>query len=112
MFDSCQYNNDSFTWKIIWLILHNISVSLLLSVQTAMWWWALICIGHAGTVCTGLTGLNIVPIKYSSYIHTPKHNYHVINIADITVTLWHRNFYLVTVFEYIKTAVFAPKKCL
>ena len=41
--------------------------------------------GHAGTVCTGLMGLNIVPIKYSSDIHTPKHNYEVINIADVTV---------------------------
>ena len=48
---------------------------------------ALICMGHAGTVSTGLTGLNIVPIKYSSDIHTPKHNYDVINIADVTVTV-------------------------
>ena len=31
------------------------------------------------------TQLNIVPIKYSSDIHTPKHNYDIINIADITV---------------------------
>ena len=44
-----------------------------------------ICVGHAGTVCTGLTGLNIVPIKYSSDIHSPKHNYDVINIADTAV---------------------------
>ena len=40
---------------------------------------------HAGTVCMGLTGLNIVPIKYSSDIHTPKHNYDIINIADVIV---------------------------
>ena len=33
-------------------------------------------------------GLNIVPIKYSSDIHTPKHNYDVINIADVTVTVY------------------------
>ena len=33
----------------------------------------------------GLMGLNIVQIKYSSDIHTPKHNYDVINIVDITV---------------------------
>ena len=38
--------------------------------------------GHAVTVSTGQ---NIVPIKYSSDIHTPKHNYDVINIADVTV---------------------------
>ena len=31
----------------------------------------------------GLTGLNIVPIKYSSDIYTPKYNYDVINIADL-----------------------------
>ena len=49
-----------------------------------MWWWALICTRHTGTVCMGLTGLNIVPIKYSSDIHTPKHNYDVIDIADIS----------------------------
>ena len=41
--------------------------------------------GHAGTVSMGLTGLNIVPIKYSSDIQTPKHNYDIINIADVTV---------------------------
>ena len=30
-------------------------------------------------------GLNIVPIKYSSDIHTPKHNYDVISIVHVTV---------------------------
>ena len=45
----------------------------------------------------GPTGLNIVPIKYSSDIHSPKHNYDIKNIADITV--WHCNFYSVMVFE-------------
>ena len=64
-----------------------------------MWWWALVCTWHAVTVSTGLTGLNIVPINYSSDIHTTKHNYDIINIADITV--WGHNFYLVTVFEYV-----------
>ena len=43
-------------------------------------------------------GLNIVPIKYNSDIHTPKYNYDVINIVDVTVR--RHNFYLVTVFEY------------
>ena len=51
--------------------------------------------GHAGTVSVGLTGLNIVPIKYSSDIHTPKHNNDVINIADIAVC-W--LYYEVTIF--------------
>ena len=41
--------------------------------------------GRAVTVSMGLTGLNIVPIKYISDIHTPKHNYDVINIDDVTV---------------------------
>ena len=41
--------------------------------------------GHAGTVSTRLTGLNIVSIKYSSDMHTPKQNYDIINIADVTV---------------------------
>ena len=41
--------------------------------------------GHVGTVCAELMGLNIVPIKYSSDIYNPKHNYDVINTADIIV---------------------------
>ena len=48
-------------------------------------------------------------MKYSSDIHTPKHNYVVINIADETV--WRRNFYLVMVFEYIDSG-FCLEKCL
>ena len=34
---------------------------------------------------TVLMGLNTVPIKYSSDVHTPKHNYDVISIVDVTV---------------------------
>ena len=41
--------------------------------------------GDAGTVCMGLMELTIVPIKYSSDIHTPKHNFDPIHIADVTV---------------------------
>ena len=41
--------------------------------------------GCAVTVSMGLMGLNIVPIKYSSDIHTPKHNYDIINIDNVTV---------------------------
>ena len=70
-----------------------------------MWWWALICTEHAGTVCTRLTGLNIVPIKYSSDIHTPKHNSDIINIADITVTVYDVT---VTVYDVTVTVYDVP----
>ena len=35
---------------------------------------------------TVLMGLNIVPIRYSSDIHTPKHKYDIIDIVDVTIS--------------------------